>query len=165
MQLIPAIKEHLPLVRDIALLTWPVAYKEILSGDQLAYMLELFYSIPALEQQMDSGHRFTLCFINNKAVGFSSISPKENEKEVLRLNKLYVLPGLQGKGAGKKLLDDVKEFALKNNFSAVELNVNRNNTAKTFYDREGFVITSEVDLPIGNNYYMNDYIMTWSVNS
>lgn len=39
------------------------------------------------------------------------------------------------------------------------LNVNRNNKALHFYEHKGMKKLREGDFPIGNGYYMNDYIM------
>ena len=41
----------------------------------------------------------------------------------------------------------------------MELNVNRNNKALLFYERMGMRKLREGVFPIGNGYYMNDYIM------
>lgn len=41
----------------------------------------------------------------------------------------------------------------------LELNVNRNNKALHFYEHMGMKKLREGDFPIGNGYYMNDYIM------
>ncbi len=41
----------------------------------------------------------------------------------------------------------------------MELNVNRNNPALGFYEHMGMKKVREGDFPIGNGYYMNDYIM------
>lgn len=41
----------------------------------------------------------------------------------------------------------------------MELNVNRNNKALQFYQHMGMRKLREGDFPIGNGYYMNDYIM------
>jgi diamine N-acetyltransferase len=40
----------------------------------------------------------------------------------------------------------------------VDLNVNRHNKAKSFYEKMGFVVAYEEDIPIGS-YWMNDYAM------
>ncbi len=46
-----------------------------------------------------------------------------------------------------------------NNVKMVELNVNRQNKAVDFYKNIGFKIIKEVDIPIGEGYFMNDYVM------
>ena len=42
---------------------------------------------------------------------------------------------------------------------SLQLNVNRNNKAKEFYERQGFAVIKEEDIDIGNGYLMNDYVM------
>ena len=42
---------------------------------------------------------------------------------------------------------------------AEELNVNRSNRAVRFYEKMGMRKLREGDFPIGDGYYMNDYIM------
>ena len=51
MNIIPLQKEQLSIVAELAYEIWPTAYKEILSPEQLQYMLAQFYSIEALEAQ------------------------------------------------------------------------------------------------------------------
>lgn len=40
-------KKQLNLVQDLAYQIWPIAYSQILSNEQLTYMLDKFYSIEA----------------------------------------------------------------------------------------------------------------------
>jgi len=42
----------------------------------------------------------------------------------------------------------------------IELNVNRNNKAVSFYEHLGMKIARQGDFPIGKGFYMNDYIMS-----
>jgi hypothetical protein len=41
----------------------------------------------------------------------------------------------------------------------LDLFVNRTNPAVIFYKIKGFYIDQEIDLDIGNGYFMNDYLM------
>ena len=41
----------------------------------------------------------------------------------------------------------------------MELNVNRDNKAVTFYEHMGMHKDRQGDFPIGNGFFMNDYIM------
>jgi len=144
-------------IRRIAHETWPVAYGELLSKEQLDYMLEFMYSETALQEQMDKGHRFFMAELNGNVFGFASVSDEGDGS--FKLNKLYVIPITQKTGAGKALLNQVIHHAKKNNGTKLFLQVNRNNNAKGFYEKHGFIITGELDLDIGNGYFMNDYIM------
>ncbi len=138
---------------------WPDAYKEILSPEQLKYMLKLIYSPKSLRRQMvDEHHRFLLVEQDEEPIGFASWSATA-DPGVYKLHKIYVLPGRQGKGLGKTLLQFVFETIRKEGAKRLRLNVNRHNKAHQFYERMGFVVTGEEDIDIGHGYFMNDFVM------
>lgn len=153
----PASFIDIPFIQDIAYKTWPVAYGEILTPEQLSYMLEQIYSTAALEQQMHDNQHFFLALQNFEPMGFAAFSPFDAITH--KLHKLYVLPNIQKMGAGKKLLETVETSAKSMGATKLQLNVNRLNKALTFYTANGFKIIEEMDIPIGNGFYMNDYIM------
>jgi diamine N-acetyltransferase len=153
--------EQIALIQELAKLTWAEAYKDILSPEQMAYMLDRFYSAPSLLAQMtEQRHRFILAYDGTEAVAFASYSPKsEAEPTVFRLHKIYIHPYQQGKGTGKALLQYIYTDILSQVATALELNVNRHNRARSFYEKMGFAIIHEEDIDIGNGYWMNDYVM------
>ncbi len=150
--------EDIPLIRSIAVRTWPAAYGTILSHGQIAYMLDLFYGTEALEQQFLTGHRFLLFSEGDAVLGFAGYE-MNYEPQIAKLHKLYVLPEAQGMRAGNLLLEAVKSAARAQEQLQVILNVNRFNQAKEFYEKNGFAVLREEDIDIGNGYFMNDYIM------
>lgn len=157
LQIRPASFNDIPYIQDIAFKTWPVAYGTILSAEQLEYMLQMIYSTPALEKQVQENQHFFLALQNFEPVGFAAFS--EIDTTIHKLHKLYVLPGIQKMGAGKKLLQTVEETAKGMGATRLQLNVNRSNNALAFYKANGFVIIEEKDIDIGCDFYMNDYIM------
>jgi len=146
-------------IRKLSAEIWPVAYRDILSKEQLNYMLNEFYNIEALHDQiLTKGHQFYL--LQNKQhknVGFASVSLEH--AETFKLQKLYVLPEEQGKNLGKMLLNEVIAYCINNGAKRLILNVNRFNKAQFFYQKQGFKIVDEIDIAIGNNYFMNDFVM------
>jgi ribosomal protein S18 acetylase RimI-like enzyme len=78
---------------------------------------------------------------------------------VTRLHKLYLLPSSQGRGQGKLLLEAVVEKAKESLSLNISLNVNKLNSAIDFYKKLGFEIVGEEKLPIGNDFFMDDYKM------
>jgi ribosomal protein S18 acetylase RimI-like enzyme len=156
-EIITATIKDIPAIQNIAYTTWPIAYSNIITKEQINYMLQLMYSNQALEQQFQHNHTFFIAKENNQALGFVSISAQENT--IFKLHKLYVLPQLQTKGVGKSLLQAALSFAKANNATHVQLQVNRNNPAKQFYLNQGFSILQEANFDIGNGFFMNDYIM------
>jgi diamine N-acetyltransferase len=152
--------DDLPVIHNLAHRIWPDAYGEILSPGQLKYMLEEIYSLPSLRNQLVVlRHNFILVLDNNIPVGFASYSPKEKNGPAYRLHKIYVLPQQQGTGTGKLLLTHVINSIKSLGGTSLELNVNRHNKATLFYEKQGFTITGEEDIDIGEGYFMNDYVM------
>ena len=160
MQSVLANSSHLTIIKDLAYAIWPSAYSEILSSEQLAYMLELFYSERALNLQMEEKkHIFYLAKNDiDKYVGF--VAYEINcEPHKTKIHKIYVLPETQGTGVGKFLFNLVVEKAKEHSQKAIFLNVNKYNIAKQFYEKLGFEITNEEVIDIGNDYIMDDYVM------
>lgn len=153
----PALLNDIPLIIELAAETWPPTYNHVIGKAQVKYMLELMYSYTVLEDQMKSGHYFFIAFKNYKATGFTSFS--KLEEGVFKLQKLYVLPTLQKTGTGKALLDTVETVAKSMGAKQLILNVNRKNTARYYYEKNGFFIIREEDNDIGGGYFMNDYVM------
>lgn len=152
--------DDIKIIQEIANKTWPVAYGEILSNEQLVYMLEKMYSDTTLcDNLANKGHRFLLIRENEICQGFASYEHHYLNKKCTRLHKLYLLPETHGKGYGKLLLDKVEDLAKENHSDTISLNVNRFNKAYTFYQKMGFEIIEEEDLAIGNGYLMEDYKM------
>ena len=159
-EIIKATATDLHQVRSIAFKTWPIAYKVILSPEQMKYMLDLFYSMDALRDQIEHlHHKFIIAFVNDEAIGFGSWSPKITGSSTYRLHKLYVEPASQGKSFGKLLLGHILIEITEAGGTDIELNVNRLNKAMYFYKREGFSIIREEDIDIGNGFFMNDFVM------
>ena len=48
--------------------------------------------------------------------------------------------------------------------NALDLNVNRYNySAQSFYEKFGFKVLKEEDIHIGGGYFMNDYVLRYSL--
>jgi len=159
MLVINANLQHIEVIQRIVYETWPVAYGNIISAAQITYMLEKVYDTTVLTQQIQGGHQFLLAQNNNgEFVGFAGIG-REPMEAMYKLHKLYVLPTAQGTGAGKALLQAACELAKFQGGEQIILQVNRQNPAVGFYQQQGFTILYEQDLPIGEGYFMNDYVM------
>ena len=152
-----AFEKDIPLIRDLSLKVWPQTYSTILSAEQIDYMLEMMYSERALASQMKEKQEFIIVNDGNEPIGFASYSLAE--AGIYKLHKIYILPGLQGKGAGKFVIRALVSAIARKGGKSLQLNVNRNNKAKDFYEKLGFGIIREEDIDIGNGYFMNDYVM------
>jgi GNAT superfamily N-acetyltransferase len=146
-------------IRSIAHTTWPVTYGEILSKEQLDYMLDKMYSDATLLENLNKGHHFILINDDSVCLGFASFEHRYLNEKCTRLHKIYLLPETQGKGMGKMLLEQIMALAKENQSEIISLNVNRFNKAYAFYKKMGFEVVAEEDLAIGNGYLMEDYKM------
>ncbi len=152
-------KHELSLTQNLAEKIWPSAYGTILSKEQLSYMLNWMYSIETLEKSFDKGNEFYCAFDNDLPLGFLELEFLSEEASSVKLQKIYVLPSEQNKGIGKNFLQFALLRAKNRGARNVILQVNRANKAVQFYLKNNFCIISEEDFPIGNDYYMNDYVM------
>lgn len=159
-----ATKKELPIIKELAYKIWPSTYGEILSREQLVFMLDKFYDLSYLENLMLVENQvFLLISENDKYLGFCAyqlnIYNTTSENFSTKLHKIYVLPETQGKGLGKILLNEVEKVAFTNTNYSIFLNVNRFNNAITFYKKQGYSVIETVDIEIGNGYLMEDYMM------
>ena len=145
------------LIRELTFLVWPQTYREILTVEQIDYMLEMMYSPASLQKQMDEGCIFIIVSQDNKPVGFASY--QLINKFTGKLHKIYVVPSGQKTGAGRSMLHHVMKSLKSMGARVIQLQVNRNNDARFFYVKEGFKVIEEADFDIGNGYYMNDFVM------
>ncbi|MBX3240609.1 MAG: GNAT family N-acetyltransferase [Chitinophagaceae bacterium] len=152
-----ATEKDIPLIQNLISEIWPKAYSHILSDEQSGFMLDMMYSDTSLNKQISSGHRFILTFVNDSPTGFASYEIKDGG--LCKLHKIYVLPQIQGAGVGRKLIGHIITRVKPLGMERLELNVNRYNTARLFYEKMGFFVAGEEDIDIGNGYFMNDYIM------
>ncbi|KOP38024.1 N-acetyltransferase [Flavobacterium sp. WLB] len=147
-------------IQEITNITWPITYGEILTKEQLDYMLDLFYSEEALAKQIENKEQlFYLISDSESTIGFIGIEHNYKNEALTKIHKIYLLPETQGKGYGKIVFESIEKLALENNSAALLLNVNRFNTALNFYKKLGFEIKETVDIEIGNGYLMEDYVM------
>ena len=161
-----ATESDIHVIKYMADVVFRNTYSSILTAEQVEYMMEWMYSDKSLEKQFSDLHNFFIAWCNGIPVGYMSIQKEsitEDNITVYHLHKLYVMPEWQGRGVGELLFKRACEYATHNKNSAkarIELNVNRYNKAVGFYLRMGMKIAREGDFPIGEGFYMNDYIMS-----
>lgn len=155
-----ATAEDIKTIQEITYITWPITYGKILSKSQLDYMLDLFYSDEALIKQIKNKEQlFYLISEDEATLGFIGIEHNYKDEAITKIHKIYLLPETQGKGIGKKVIEKIEKMALENHSTALSLNVNRFNTALSFYKKIDFEVVDEVNIEIGNGYLMEDYVM------
>lgn len=157
-----ATEHDLPIIRDIAYQTWPSTFGDILSAEQIEYMLDMMYSMDALKTQVnEKNHIFLLAQDSDSKnyLGFTSYEFDYKGQSKTKIHKIYLLPASQGKGVGRLLIDQVAELASAHGNTILSLNVNKYNKAVQFYERMGFSTVDTETIDIGNGFIMDDYVM------
>ena len=165
-----------PTIERIAKATWPHTFGDILSADQIEYMLGRMYGRKAHAEQVAAGHVYHLLLVpdddamypeNEKAYAatdtkrWRAIGYVSHQLDYLpgttKLHKIYLLPGSQGKGYGKLLVRKVERIARRAGQQSLRLDVNYQNSALHFYERLGFQKIGRHDTDIGRGYRMEDW--------
>lgn len=148
------------IIHQLAHQIYYPTYQNILSRDQMDFMLNKSYTEEALKESMAHDQDFYLALLDDVHVGF--IALKEKDVSILRIEKLYLLPDMQGKKIGSQMIDFARTQGRSRNKSVLELNVNRGNKAAEFYKKVGFRIIQEIDIPYFG-YILDDYIMQMDI--
>ncbi len=151
--------DHVPLIQTLAERIWWPTYSPLLDKGQIEYMLANIYSKTALEKVIrDGSQSFIMIYDESGPQGFAAYGPRQDEPGVYKLHKLYVLPENHGKGYGKSLIEEVKRRLNEKSVDFLDLNVYKKNPALKFYERIGFSVLREEDIPFGP-YTLRDYVM------
>lgn len=159
-QILPASEEHLTAISNLAGIIWRACYPGIITHAQIDYMLARMYALDMLREEIRSQDiRYHLLLVDGKPAGFASYGPTP-EPGVMKLHKLYLLPELQGRGLGSRLLQHCEQEACAGGARRLFLSVNkRNSRAIAAYKRNGFIIAESAVTDIGGGFVMDDYLM------
>ena len=148
------------LINKLAREVFPATYHDIISVDQIEFMMDWMYSPENIRKQMEEeGHIYFIAYEECEAAGYMSI--QQQGEDLFHLQKIYVLPYFQKAHCGSFLFREAIKYikSIHPTPCLLELNVNRNNKALDFYQHMGMKKLREGDFEIGNGFYMNDYIM------
>lgn len=161
MKIEEASSDEIWIIQSLAERVWAKTYRDLISKEQIEYMMEMMYSASSLKKQMtEEKHHFLLVKDDFEYIAYLSYELNSDNSEYTKIHKIYVLSTMQGKGIGERLIKEVIKTAKENHNIGLKLNVNRGNKAIGFYERLGFKQTEIQNIDIGNGYLMEDYVMT-----
>lgn len=161
MELIKAGLADIPVIQKLSDVAWPHTFRELLSPEQITYMMNMMYSTPSLQKQIgEQNHHYLLAKDDNGYLGYLSYEMNYNDSRLTKVHKIYILPDAQGKGVGRFFIENISEIARDNGAKGLSLNVNKyNDKAINFYRRMGFDIHHSEENDIGDGFIMDDYVM------
>lgn len=153
---------HLQAIEKLATTIWTEHYSPIIGAKQVSYMLAKFQSLTAMQQQINEGYEYFMAVdSNNELIGYMSIQVRN---ELLFLSKIYLDSSQRSLGYGQQLLNFAVKLAQQKACIAIELTVNKYNTATiAFYHKYGFVTIKEAVFDIGEGYVMDDYVLQFKL--
>lgn len=160
-KLIQAAEKDIILIQDLAKKSWEDAYAEILSAEQIKYMLGTMYSEKEISAQMQNAVYHYFLIVDEEKEKYHGFIGFENhyEENTTKLHRLYLIPESKGKGLGKKALEFLAGKVRESGDHRIILNVNKYNTAKNFYQSQGYRVYDEGVFNIGNGFVMDDFLM------
>mgnify|MGYP000846734198 FL=1 len=149
------------LIQTMAQEVFPYTYKNMLTEKQIKYMMEMMYSNEVLQKKIKTqSESYYIASKENTPCGYLSF--ERLESDYFYIQKIYILPKYQGAQCGSFLFKSAMEIFRNecNSTFKVGLNMNKDNVnALKFYQKQGMNIIGSRKHPIGNGYYMDDYIL------
>ena len=139
---------------------WHQYYVDIVSPDQLDYMLAGRYAPERLIQYLSSPDAWLrLLKVNGEMVGYCSYALTATPRE-MKLEQLYLRADQRGSGLGGKMLRHVAAQARLRGCTTLVLQVNKQNVQSiAIYERFGFVVREAAVFQIGRGFVMDDFVM------
>jgi GNAT superfamily N-acetyltransferase len=134
---------------------WHEHYPDIISVEQIDFMLADRYSKNAIIHGMKNGEIFYLAYAGDVPVALADIELKGDH---YFLHKFYVDVASHRGGIGSEFFNYILQQI--DAAKPIRLQVNRQNyKAINFYFKKDFVIELVGDFDIGGGFFMNDFVM------
>lgn len=149
-----AIVELANTAKDI----WNEYFINIITQEQIDYMVERFQSVTALRKAIkEEGYTYYMAYDSDQVIGYCGVKVDQDR---LFLSKLYVRKEMRGKKVSSKLLNKAIAFAKEQGCKAIYLTCNKYNTnSLELYAYKGFKTIDSVQTDIGHGFIMDDYIL------
>ena len=156
-----ATAQDIPMLQALAEKAWRAGYANLLSEDQIEYMLQEMYSEKVISAHMRNPHyHYFFLMEGHTAAGFIGFE-NHYERHCTKLHRIYLLPEYKGKGIGKQGIIFLKIQTEESGDDRIILNVNKKNSAKAMYESQGFQIIEELIVDICEGFVMDDYLMEY----
>ncbi len=160
-EMVLAERTDIPEICRIASQVWGKVYSELLSPEQISYMMDMMYAPQVIESELENGYLWYLVKLNGSAVGYVSIFFKNG---VCKLDKIYLHAEVRRSGIGRAAIGFVKSEAKKHGAKTLILNVNKyNRAAQQAYTSYGFKHLRDEVNDIGGGFVMDDFVLSLDI--
>lgn len=139
---------------------WNRQYQDILSLNQIDYMLKQRYAPVVIQSQLEDKNIWWRKLVLGDAIIGFSCCVRTMQPDELKIDKLYIQHEYHRKGYGRMLIEDAISIMRSMTCSKLILTVNKqNHSAINAYRCCGFEIMGDSVVDIGGGFLMNDYLM------
>lgn len=160
--LVPFQNRDAEILRNFAEPIWRESYRGMISSAQIRYMLDKGYAPKIIRSEIkDRGIDYRwIETADGERSGYLACESARDSASAF-LHKFYLIPSLHGAGLAPIAMNGLKTLLLETGIRQISLRVNRTNQrAIRFYRKNGFEVTGEDCLPIGEGFVMDDYLMS-----
>jgi GNAT superfamily N-acetyltransferase len=138
------------ILHSIYLQSYKENYTHIWDDEGESY-LKNFYQLSQFQDALSrQDNYFYTIYQGAEPMGFFKLSEKElvefDSEQCLEINKIYLLKAATGKGIGSKVLAYINNLAMSLTRPILWVNVMQESKARSFYERHGFELISQVNL-------------------
>ncbi|MCB9498806.1 MAG: GNAT family N-acetyltransferase [Bacillales bacterium] len=149
------------LVAPLAHKIWMEYYPDVMGREYTIYVLENYHSLKTIKSDIEKGMIYYLIKDSINPIGYFAYIIDDKG---LYISKLYLLKEYRGKNIMEDVFSLLTQEARLKGKKIIYLNVNKHNVASIkYYQRKGFSIIEDVNIPIGPSYSFDDYIMAKEV--
>lgn len=150
--------QHIRQTAKLASDIWHEYYITLITREQIAYMVDKYQSVPAIEQQIQSeGYTYYLMQNGSIPVGYMAFKQEDGK---MFLSKFYVAREHRGKGYASQADAFLEQLCAESSLSHIWLTVNRDNRSSiAVYEKKGFRKVREQVADIGSGFVMDDFVM------
>ena len=138
-----ASKRDIPAVSKLLGVVWHHTYDEIYGVERVKEITRDWHNSRALERKLGLPSSEFLVADDGNGIAGMAFARQTSETRV-KLSQLYVLPRMQGKGAGKLLLGEIEDSFFETREFVLEVE-EKNTSAIRFYEKHGFVLSGRTD--------------------
>lgn len=162
----PILISHLDKLIEISLSTFLESHGHSASKDDMDIYIRFSFNSEKIKGELeDKKNIFNFIYFENELAGYSKLIPnfpyeKLEEKNVAKLERIYLKKEFYSKNLGQKLFDYNLNLTVENNQAGIWLySWVKNERGLNFYKKNGFEIIDEKDFKISANHSNPNYIL------
>jgi GNAT superfamily N-acetyltransferase len=164
--IIRATEQDHKIIADIGRLTFVESHGHSATAEVIhEYTSQKFSNDAILKELAGPENIFHIAYHNGQPAGYSKISlntmhPGITEKNITKLERLYVLKSFYGSGIGKELFEFIVQLSRRHCQNGIWLNVwKENSRAINFYSKNKFVIVGSKDFKLTESHSNPNFFM------